>query len=114
MPRSLSEPWTHDKGLAAQLHGRLRLLRDLCRAFLLGRLDHVANHGVDGSRLSPELARLPEVANLPGLGCVRANATRLHAGRRPRYRFAQTIVTRRVVELGLAPHRAPFVSGTSG
>ena len=54
MPRSRSEPWTHDKGLAAQLHGRLRLLRNLCWAFLLGRLDHVANHGVDGSRLSPE------------------------------------------------------------
>ena len=32
----------------------------------------------------------------------------------PRYRFAQTIVTRRVVELGLAPQRAPFVRGTSG
>ena len=30
------------------------------------------------------------------------------------YRFAQTIVTRRVVELGLAPQRAPFVSGTNG
>ena len=37
-----------------------------------------------------------------------------HAGPAPRYRFAQTIVTRRVVELGLAPQRAPFVSGTSG
>ena len=55
MPRSISEPWTHDKGLAAQLHGRLRLLRNLCWAFLLGRLDHVANHGVNGSRLSLEL-----------------------------------------------------------
>jgi hypothetical protein len=32
----------------------------------------------------------------------------------PDYRFAQTIVTRRVVELGLAPQRAPFVSGTKG
>ena len=30
------------------------------------------------------------------------------------YRFAQTMVTRRVVELGLAPQRAPFVSGTNG
>ena len=30
------------------------------------------------------------------------------------YRFAQTMVTRRVVELGLAPQRAPFVSGTKG
>jgi len=37
-----------------------------------------------------------------------------HAGPAPRYRFAQTIVTRRVVELGLAPQRAPFVRGTSG
>src|SRR4051794_16520392 len=55
MPRSISEPWTHDKGLAAQLHGRLRLLRNLCWAILLGRLDHVANHGVNGSRLSLEL-----------------------------------------------------------
>jgi hypothetical protein len=46
---------THDEGLAAQLHGRLRLLRNLRWAFLLGRLDYVANHGVDGSRLSPQL-----------------------------------------------------------
>ena len=30
------------------------------------------------------------------------------------YRFAQTMVTRRVVELGLAPQRAPLVSGTNG
>src|SRR3954470_22070831 len=55
MPRSATEPSTHDEGLAAQLHGRLRLLRNLRWAFLLGRLDYVANHGVDGSRLSPRL-----------------------------------------------------------
>jgi hypothetical protein len=30
------------------------------------------------------------------------------------YRFAHTIVTRKVVELGLLPQRAPFASGTSG
>jgi hypothetical protein len=30
------------------------------------------------------------------------------------YRFAHTIVTRKVVELGLLPQRAPFARGTSG
>jgi hypothetical protein len=30
------------------------------------------------------------------------------------YCFAQTIVTRRVVEFGLLPQRAPFASGTKG
>jgi hypothetical protein len=34
--------------------------------------------------------------------------------RKPRYRFAQTIVTRKVVERGLLPQRAPFSRGTSG
>jgi len=33
---------------------------------------------------------------------------------KPRYRFAHTIVTRRVVERGLLPQRAPFSRGTSG
>jgi len=31
--------------------------------------------------------------------------------RKPRYRFAHTIVTRRVVELGSLPQRAPFSRG---
>jgi hypothetical protein len=33
---------------------------------------------------------------------------------RARYRFAHTTVTRKVVELGLLPQRAPFARGTSG
>src|SRR5262249_8094637 len=36
------------------------------------------------------------------------------AGLRAHYRFAHTIVTRRVVERGLLPQRAPFSRGTSG
>jgi len=34
--------------------------------------------------------------------------------RKLRYRFAHTIVTRKVVERGLLPQRAPFSRGTSG
>jgi hypothetical protein len=45
----------------------------------------------------------------------RAEASRAHGEcHGPDYRFAHTIVTRKVVELGLLPQRAPFASGTSG
>jgi hypothetical protein len=63
----------------------------------------------------------PRLCNRFGTRPEGAAGTRSHRPRnasridyRALYRFAHTIVTRKVVERGLLPQRAPFSRGTSG
>ncbi len=71
-----------------------------------------AAHLVDASDIPPssvDRVILPVLVD-PGAEPGRAHGECHSAD----YRFAHTIVTRKVVELGLLPQRAPFASGTSG